>query len=106
RHDSGIRVSVHPGDAAAGLYVWHFVPLLHGAGRGLDSLGVPILTRDGDHLRPNAAARHLLGTGPEAEPAMRAAVTGARALPVPSRDGLTDVLLLPGHPTPRDGLPH
>ncbi|MFN4100137.1 MAG: ATP-binding protein, partial [Pararhodobacter sp.] len=109
RHDRGLRVALHRADGEADLFVWHFSALLRGSGRGIEMLGLPVLTRDGDQLRANAAARSVFGETGEPEmlsllepgpPGGPVAVTlpgglRALALPVPARDGLRDLVFVP-----------
>ena len=111
RQDKGLRVSLHVTDASPDLIVWHFSTLMRGGGRGLDALGLPVLTNEGGHPRANPAARAALA-GAEAEvlasveralaegavgpiPVMLPGGRAAQALPVPARDGLTDIVLIP-----------
>ncbi len=111
RQGRGLRLTLHFADEGRDLIVWHFAPTQRGGARGIEALGLPVLTRDGGEVRANAAARLLAEGHEEAilagiESAQRAGAVvpieidlpggqPAQALPVPARDGLTDVVLVP-----------
>ena len=120
--DTGLRVSTHVTDGDVGDVVWHFSPLAQGNRRGLDALGVAVLTREAGAMRANATAAALTQPGDGLEAALLGAETALRdrsgtsaplLLPnmpplqvhaVPARDGLIDFLLLPVRPAVADTL--
>ncbi|WP_068303827.1 ATP-binding protein [Pararhodobacter sp. CCB-MM2] len=121
RQDRGLRVSVHGAGGDADLRIWHFSTLMRGGGRGLDALGMPVLTRDGEIVRLNALARDQLAQAKGAEQTILSTVQRAlrdgmvppipvtlpdgqsvEALPVHARDGLVDVILLPARTTAQE----
>ncbi|WP_461478561.1 hybrid sensor histidine kinase/response regulator [Pararhodobacter aggregans] len=119
RQDRGMRVSLHSVEGAFGLIVWHFSTLMRGGGRGLDVLGLPVVTREGVQLRLNPAARAaFMGEEAEVLEALEQVLDagnsgvfalslpggrGIQAVSVPSRDGLADIVLLPPHTLPEGG---
>jgi len=121
RKDSGLRLSLHPADRGAALFVWRFSPIARGGARGLDALGLPALTRGacGPSANPEARALGAQGdlTDLWAEAATRAGSGELLSLPdgtqvqplhVPARDGSEDILLLPplgtSRPASADGF--
>lgn len=111
RQDKALRVTAHQADGGSDLVIWRFSALGQGGGRGLDALGLPIVSRTAQGYSLNAAARTLIDpaddlasllAGMVAEgPAMVSLPGGAslRALGVAARDGVLDLVLLPAELT-------
>ena len=106
RQDKGLRVSVHAVQDEGELLIWRFSPLVQGGGRGLDALGLPIVSRGAHGLSLNAAASALFDPSEDLGALLAAAVEGPadvalpggatmRALGVSARDGALDLVLLP-----------
>lgn len=113
RQKRGLRLSVHRLDAAGYLVAWRFSALNRGGGRYIDDLGMPVITRDTEGVRANAATRSLIDPGAETTQVLEAVEAArdadeqmplaltlhngvcVRALPVGGRDGLLDVVLMP-----------
>ncbi|MCB1394788.1 MAG: response regulator [Rhodobacter sp.] len=106
--DNGLRVDAHVAGSAHALIVWRFAPVPAGPGRGLSSLGLPVVTLRGGQLTVNEAGRGALDAPdgalahlvaelqqdlPQAPRVVSAGAAG-QALVLPARDG-ADIVPLP-----------
>lgn len=107
RQDRGLRVSAHAAEGVHGVVIWRFGTFAQSGQRSIDSLGLPLLSREGGEIIANAAARALLDPdNPSGHAAIDAALDGTGevtladgtrlvAVGSASRDGPFDVVLLP-----------
>ena len=107
RQDNGLRISAHAAEGLRDVVIWRFSPVAQSGQRTIDSLGLPIVSREGGEIVANAAARALIDLdSPSGRAVIDAALDGTGevtladgtqllAVGTASRDGPLDVVLLP-----------